>query len=1422
LKISRLLQILCIAIILFQYASHDLHASPVTLPVTVPVEITLSPSTGSNEISPANYFPVSFLHNGMAQIANQTSGTLLLNSVDIDTSVIINAVSTASTSDEQWCLAFVQGGCQSTIIPIGRQAKNVTYYYYDLLRESVSAVLSPFTLARPSYHYATAPLIASSNESLLPMSGPLPTQSQPIWTTRSSVYYSSDNIPEVGNSTQQFSSVPVTYGLIGSWPLEEGIGASVYDISGNNNNGLIQGNASWASGSSCGSGNNCLSFDGSTGQIVVPPSRSLDSIESTDSVTVISFAKMDRTAQESVEWISSGGFTLYFYTAEVQPRVLFSITTSDGKQNYPEDTLSLSTYDSWHCIAGSYSAALHTILDYGDGQFSERALAGNIATLNGLIINERSLHRGTASAISIYNRALSVSEIDEVCASSIQETEHAIIGTGNSWTTWYYSQFAEQVSYSAIGNWDSAGPAFRYVSLGSPLSYAVTQTPSLVWVDNGSDWSITNPIVTNAGGERLFSASAMSGRISESKQIDPVYYHQFSLTASYLLSDNETGISPPILASNQFGQPYHVRLQTAPIVYWLDIGAKWSVAAPSPSTGAGESWNTNENATGVMDGSVTTVLVYRKEVPSSNPTLGLLGVFAAGFAGTFLINRYRNRGKLTGPKIAPGEQGSRFSVDPRIIRWAFHGSIVVAIAIYATFFGSSGLVNVGDTVYNIFPFRSLSFESELVNLHINGGSINPNAPYVANLAESPYRLLTLMLTVTGLPATIANRVYVFLPLVLLAESASFFGQTIVGTKSIAAKSAAALLAIFNPYTIQNFVGGEFIRLVSISALLVTVASFVAAVRSRDHKRRYIFMGSAASILLVGDPGFIIPAYTLLLVYAITSSVAKYKRSVAPLWSFGQLVLLSVIANLWWIFPSVAWYASSHGSSPFQGSTAGTGILQLKSLHQSLFLSLRGLYWISLSAPFWSDFWSYYSSPLGILTGAGVLVAAMASLLHSRNLRTLYLSIIVALGALLSTGLHYPLLGTLYSFAFNLGFPFNVYRDPYNYFEGVALVGLIGLVSITVSRSVNPVNPVPDSAPTFRRLKARRLARSSLPLLILCVICLNGLPLYATQVQSYMRPVNIPASYYDASLYLQHLAENSTYDFRIAILPLHSVGGFVRYNWSPYEMPDVANHFSPVPVIEDVAGNALGIEGDAALSFETGNITQAIYYLATLDVGYLLVHKDLQDFSPASIQKQLANSNSTLVFDTNELSVYSINRERLPFAFASNLSEGQAGASILNGNSTDSEKVSYNQVSPYTYVIEFGSNSSNRLFVNVAYDAGWRIYPGKQDLLSTLFTQPLPATHYSAANGSLNGWSLNGSKDRTVTLVFWPAVMTYLGALFSLVGFSISALRLISASHFRHRISHDVTRRAKIAGWLQHKKNWITKSSSQIPYSCLLD
>lgn len=1385
MKISRPLQILCIAVILVQYVSHDVYASPGTASQTVPVEITLSPSDGSTAISPSNYFPISFLHNGITYTVNQTSGTLSLNSVDAHTSVIISAVSSRSTSQEQWCLAFDQGSCQSTIIQVAGQATNVTYYYYDLLRESASASLSPFTIARPTYHYATAPPLASSSGSAVPLSRPLLTFAQTIWATRSSVYYVSDSIPEIGNSTQQSSSVPVTYGLIGYWPLEEGIGTSVYDLSGNSKNGIIAGNSSWTSGSSCRFGNSCFSFDGSTSHISVPPSQSLDSIESTDSVTVISLARLNRTPQESFEWISSGSFTLYFYSARAQPGVLFSITTNDGKQNYPEDTLSLLNYDTWHCIAGSYSGPLQRILDYADGQFSEKPLAGNLAPPSSLIINERSLHMGTASMMSIYNRALSVSEIDEVCSSAIQETEHAITGPGNSWTTSYYNQFPQQVSNSAIGNWDSGGPLFEYISLGNSLAYPVTPVASPIWADDGSGWTMTNPILVASEGERLYSVSASSGDISKSAQISPTYYRQFALTASYLMSDNEIGISPPVLTSTQFGRPYSIALQTTPTVYWLDSGAKWSVTDPASSTGAGESWRTSENASGVINGSVTSVLIYRKEVPSGNPTLGFLGVLVAGFVGTFLLSKYRNRLKLKGTKLALDERASRFSVNPRILWLAFHASIIATVAIYASFFGSSGLVNVGDTVYNIFPLRSLSPESELVNLHINGGLLNPNAPYVANLAESPYRLLTLCLTVAGLPVDVVNRVYVFLPLVLLAESAGFFGQTIAGTRSIPAKSAAALLGIFNPYTIQNFVGGEFIRLVSVSALLVTITSFLAAIRSTDHNRRHILVGSIASIFLVGDPGFIIPAYTLLLVSAILSSVARYKRSYSPLKRYGQLLLMSVIANLWWILPSVAWYASSHGSSPFQGRSAGTGILELESLHQSLFLSFRGLYWISLSAPFWSDFWSYYSSPLGVFTGTIVVIVGMTSLLIARNLRALCLAITVAIGTLLSTGLHYPLVGTLYSFAFNLGFPLNLYRDPYNYFEGIALVGLIGLVAIAVFRNVNRVHPV--STPGVRRLLVYKILRSILPLFTLCVICLNGVPMYVTQVHSYMRPVDIPASYYDTFLYLQHLTENSTNDFRIAILPLRSVGGFVQFNWSPYAMPDVASHFSPVPVIEDVAGAVTGIERDAALSFETGNVTQAICYLAALHVGYLLVHKDLQDFSPTSIDKQLANSNSSLVFDTNELSIYSVYRQRLPFSFGSNLGAGQVDPSILTENSTNTGTVSYTQAFPYTYVLELGSNSSSRLFVNAAYDDGWRIYPGKQDLLSPLFTKPLPATHYSVANGSLNGWSFDSPKEQTVSLVFWPATMAYLGALLSLAGFSIAALWLIRTSHFRHRI-----------------------------------
>ena len=59
---------------------------------------------------------------------------------------------------------------------------------------------------------------------------------------------------------------PLASGLVLGMPFAEGSGATVYDYSGQGNNGALNGGVTWAPGLS----GSCLSFDGSSGYIQCP------------------------------------------------------------------------------------------------------------------------------------------------------------------------------------------------------------------------------------------------------------------------------------------------------------------------------------------------------------------------------------------------------------------------------------------------------------------------------------------------------------------------------------------------------------------------------------------------------------------------------------------------------------------------------------------------------------------------------------------------------------------------------------------------------------------------------------------------------------------------------------------------------------------------------------------------------------------------------------------------------------------------------------------------------------------------------------------------------------------------------------------------------------------------------------------------
>ena len=97
-----------------------------------------------------------------------------------------------------------------------------------------------------------------------------------------------------------------------------------------------------------------------------------------------------------------------------------------------------------------------------------------------------------------------------------------------------YTLDRDTVGYSTSGGGSAyAAPTLSFKALGSPQTFTMTTTGTEVDVDDGSSWTVTNPLTGSGSGERWAApASAVSGTSSGGATIDPLFYHEFFLTVS--------------------------------------------------------------------------------------------------------------------------------------------------------------------------------------------------------------------------------------------------------------------------------------------------------------------------------------------------------------------------------------------------------------------------------------------------------------------------------------------------------------------------------------------------------------------------------------------------------------------------------------------------------------------------------------------------------------------------------------------------------------------------------------------------------------------------------------------------------------------------------------------------------------------------
>jgi len=103
---------------------------------------------------------------------------------------------------------------------------------------------------------------------------------------------------------------------------------------------------------------------------------------------------------------------------------------------------------------------------------------------------------------------------------------------GGSISTNYYHQYGVTVSYQFTGGNAPTTPSLTGDLYGLSVPISLTLQPSIIWLDAGSAYGLTNMLPGGSNQERWYAAISNSGLVSSPMILSPTYSHQYFLTVS--------------------------------------------------------------------------------------------------------------------------------------------------------------------------------------------------------------------------------------------------------------------------------------------------------------------------------------------------------------------------------------------------------------------------------------------------------------------------------------------------------------------------------------------------------------------------------------------------------------------------------------------------------------------------------------------------------------------------------------------------------------------------------------------------------------------------------------------------------------------------------------------------------------------------
>src|SRR5208283_1374446 len=122
-----------------------------------------------------------------------------------------------------------------------------------------------------------------------------------------------------------------------------------------------------------------------------------------------------------------------------------------------------------------------------------------------------------------------------------------------------------------------SAPTITYVYNGTSSQVSLSSTPSIIYTDQNSQWSVNSALAGSTSTERWETSQTTSGSAASATSINFVFYHQFYVSFGYSVVGGGSGYTAPTATTVQFGSKVS---ETSGQKAWVDAGSQYSYTNP--------------------------------------------------------------------------------------------------------------------------------------------------------------------------------------------------------------------------------------------------------------------------------------------------------------------------------------------------------------------------------------------------------------------------------------------------------------------------------------------------------------------------------------------------------------------------------------------------------------------------------------------------------------------------------------------------------------------------------------------------------------------------------------------------------------------------------------------------------------------------